>query len=363
MRKTLLHSTILLALATHIGCGPGGFSFARLIDRSKQEQQNQSNNATSSTPTQTPSNNSNQNIPNASVINDIYTLPTVTKNKADVIFCIDNSKSMENDQMLLATHFQSFIEKVKQSGVDLQIGVVSSDPDKDHGKFLTKYYSEPFLKSSSENLIFKFKQNVRLGTNGSNFEQCMRSVTIALNPEYQKDLGFIRNDSVLSVIFITDEDEFLLNGDTPKARIEKLSEALKYYKSEPNDIRISYYINLTAKQNSPGSPTSPEMKSYPATYLLAAKTLLKGKLSDVTLNFSESFIENGSQFQYSFEPLYKLSRKPNSRIEVEINGVKIPSDPKNGFQYIKETNSIHLNGSSVLTNQGLNVKISYLPMQ
>ena len=46
---------------------------------------------------------------------------------ADILWVIDNSRSMEDEQALVAEGFVSFIQNVEESNADFHIGVVTTD--------------------------------------------------------------------------------------------------------------------------------------------------------------------------------------------------------------------------------------------
>ena len=47
----------------------------------------------------------------------------------DILWVIDNSTTMTEEQELIATHFDAFAEVLLQSGSDFQVGVTSTDID------------------------------------------------------------------------------------------------------------------------------------------------------------------------------------------------------------------------------------------
>ncbi len=347
--------SIFLVIFSQIGCGVSGYNFSHMLTNEK----NDKNSSTQSSPIA-------QNEPiketapsNTVFVTQEFTVPSVSNDKADILFCVDNSGSMADKQYILSSHFQNFIEATENSGMNLHIGIVSSDVINDNGAFKTKYPGEYFLTSETPSLIEKFQNNVKLGTKGSNYEQCIRSITLGLSPNNHTNAGFLRNDAILSIIFITDEDEFIAKNENVDSRIQELQNRLRQIKGDPTKIKISYFINLKAKPPKADEMIRPDFMMYPSVYLKASENVLQGTIKDVTTDFSEEYVNIASQLQFSNEPIYKLTSLPKSKIEIEIDGMKIKNDSKNGWVYNKANNSIELRGSSIIENQNRILKISY----
>jgi hypothetical protein len=131
--------------------------------------------------------------------------------KADILFVVDNSGSMGEEQSLLASNAQSFFGNLSQSNIDYQIAVVTTDvvAAKDSGNFQG---STKIIRPSTVNGASVFANTVNgLGTNGDANEQGLKAAMLALsdplisNP--QKNGGFLRPDARLVVIIVSDEDD------------------------------------------------------------------------------------------------------------------------------------------------------------
>jgi hypothetical protein len=178
----------------------------------------------------------------------------------DILFVIDNSNSMGQEQQNLARNFPKFIDALRttQLGPDgsgrpcnendtsgckipnVNIGVVSTDlgagnyglpscevAGGDGGKLLAKPRiagctppSRPFIrydkgetniKSATEDPIQRVKEAfsciAEIGTGGCGFEHTLESARRALDPKLALNPGFIRPEALLAIVFITDEDD------------------------------------------------------------------------------------------------------------------------------------------------------------
>ncbi len=163
--------------------------------------------------------------------------------KVDIVFVVDNSGSMQQEQDNLAANFRFFMQELNIPGADLHIAAVSTDlgggagsinaacnrPGGDNGLFCTAVGRDTcaecqinvgaaggrFLRTLEPNfppapgnqgLPNAFTCMARFGTTGCGFEHSIGALRRALT---NKDNGgFVRgDDSYLAFILITDEDD------------------------------------------------------------------------------------------------------------------------------------------------------------
>ncbi len=134
----------------------------------------------------------------------------VSRPSVDILFVIDNSCSMVQEQVLLANNFPTFLEYFQTSGLDYHIGVVSTDMEDptQSGKLIARG-GYRYIDENTDNPDSVFAQMVQLG-NGGWFEERGRDAVytaIELRAENQSNLGFYRDEAALDVIFVSDEDD------------------------------------------------------------------------------------------------------------------------------------------------------------
>ena len=165
-------------------------------------------------------------------------IPVNVNRKVDILFVIDNSGSMKEEQDSLTANFSNFINVLNSipGGLpDVHIGIVSSDMgtanggsaggcsgNGDNGIFKTggvaftggvNFLSDiadtanpgQRIKNYSGALVDVFKQMASLGTSGCGFEQHISSTIAALNST--ANVGFLRDDAFLAIVYIADEDD------------------------------------------------------------------------------------------------------------------------------------------------------------
>ena len=168
----------------------------------------------------------------------------------DVLWVIDNSGSMQEEQAKLAPNFNTFISYLLQTNVHYHVGVVSTDTSSvdASGKLhcpasnpSIKFISDEFCKA--ENCAVLFKEMVELGIVGSPIEKGLQAGMMALTPpniaENYSECGsapngcFYRPEANLAVIVVSDEEDSSI-GD--KNYYKRFFEGLKGY---GNDDMIS----------------------------------------------------------------------------------------------------------------------------
>jgi hypothetical protein len=137
--------------------------------------------------------------------------------KTDILFVIDDSGSMSEEQANLRANLADFIQELKASPIanDFQVGVTttsvsastSTTPVGEHGALMG-----PVLSGASGTLVADFDAQVALvGTGGSGKEQSFAAMRFALSSPLLDaggaNEGLLRPGARLAVIFLSDEDD------------------------------------------------------------------------------------------------------------------------------------------------------------
>jgi hypothetical protein len=172
-------------------------------------------------------------------------IPSAGPIKLDLLFMIDNSPSMSEEQSNLARNFPRLIEALATMPAgfpDLHLGVVSSDLGTgssglpgacgtsagDRGILQVREgcglaaNAGRYLVSEAGGTVANFAGDIaevfaclaQLGTSGCGFEHQLQSVRMALSGFVPDNQGFLRPDAHLAVVFITDEDDCSAPADS-----------------------------------------------------------------------------------------------------------------------------------------------------
>lgn len=165
---------------------------------------------------------------------------------ADILFVVDNSGSMADEQQNLAANFEAFISEIAGPDNDYRIAVVSTDQFNDlerGGELVVQYVNEPgtgvpayvgqdrdpcvttdipkgCFRGPTANTriidsqvldratqISTFQQNVRVGSCGTGRETGLSAMRDALSKTNGCNSGFLRSEANLVIIFVSDEED------------------------------------------------------------------------------------------------------------------------------------------------------------
>ena len=147
--------------------------------------------------------------PHQTITHQGYGVPTGTQtdnfsqggeSKADILFVIDNSCSMGDEQEALGENSDLFIRNLMDSDVDFQIAVITTDSTALRGGIMTK---------DTANLEDLLEASIVAGTMGWPYEMGQEFAKLALEPGGPLDAssGFQRENSFLSIIIVSDEED------------------------------------------------------------------------------------------------------------------------------------------------------------
>lgn len=145
----------------------------------------------------------------------------------DVLFVVDDTKSMDQEQASLAEGFASFADALASAGVAWHLGVTSTDASGDRAGWLR---GEPWvLTPDLPDAVERCGDALQVGTGGAAPEAGLGVAVRALELAGRggPNAGFRRPDAVLHVVFVSDADdasEGLLGPDPVSAFLDRLDE-------------------------------------------------------------------------------------------------------------------------------------------
>jgi hypothetical protein len=165
--------------------------------------------------------------------------------KIDILFVVDNSGSMEEEQANLATNFPAFVDVIENyttSGgdhLDYHLAITTTDRNftendmipgipipfpsphfGNDGKFQVGNNcgfpgGRRFLQKGDANVRAAFSCAAKVGTDGDSSEMPLEATKLALLDRIQDgyNSGFLREDALLAVVMLTDENDCSVSGD------------------------------------------------------------------------------------------------------------------------------------------------------
>ncbi len=155
----------------------------------------------------------------------------------DIVFVVDNSGSMAQEQTNLKANFPKFVDvlnayKTKSGApLDYRLAVTSTDVTSGlKGAFATGgSISRAWLERTDANLTTVFTDRASLGTQGSSIECGLEALKLGINSPVNK--GFVRKDALFGFVILTDEDEGGLENQ-PKGTSESYLTAFDNLKEQ-----------------------------------------------------------------------------------------------------------------------------------
>ncbi len=258
-------------------------------------------------------------------------------NETDILFVVDNSGSMSQEQTNLAVNFSSFVQIVEALDVEYRLGVTSTDAS----TCANLAGSTPIVTPSTPDPTGTFATNVDLGTGGSPTEQGLLCGQTALsNPANDQ---FLRDAAGLRVMFVSDENDFSPAG---------VSDYVQYYQSlkeRPEDAILSDISGGLAGCTGAGG------QAFTAARYVAASVATGGISASICDSNWVATLSSLAWLSQSVPDTFELSRSPvEDSIEVRINGAGIYV----GWTYNSALQAIVFDGSHVPEN-GDEIEIEY----
>ena len=233
-------------------------------------------------------------------------------NATDILWVVDNSGSMGQEQASLAVNFSSFVQIVDALNMDYQIGVTTTDLA-DNGLLEG---TTPIVTPNTPDPAGTFAANVNIGTNGSASEKAFDGGYLALSspnidpggPNY----SFLRESAGLRLIFVSDEQEqsTILAGGDPAAYVNYFQSL----KANPDHVVMSDISGgLTGCSGAGGSAGA-------GTDFVAASTMSGGISASICDPNWVSTLSALAWLSQSFADTFELSETPvEDTIEVRLS--------------------------------------------
>jgi hypothetical protein len=164
--------------------------------------------------------------------------PLISAQKTDLLFVIDNSASMAEEQAAIATELPAFLEELQRDNgleQDFRVGVITTSVYlnaviNDQAQFSLyndqagrlqpvpdaqgRPTAERYLDGTDPELLEKFRRLVKQGTQGSGQETPFEAVRLAVTPPLSTtgawaggNGGFLRDGARLVVVVVSDEED------------------------------------------------------------------------------------------------------------------------------------------------------------
>jgi len=310
----------------------------------------------------------------------------------DILWVVDSSGSMKEEQEYLSKNFDSFMDSLLKDGASFQTAVTTTDicnedgsnsavcPYKNGGDSSThlrgRFTGDPgkkVLSSEDADVAQRFSWYSSVGTDGSGFEHGLEAAKLAVKRSLSgKNEKLVRDGAFLSVIVVSDEEDDGIGLGMVDAYSEKnlVEEGLTTHKFTHNDL-ITYLKSVkgvgnfavstvTGTRKSDGSMCSSphsKPKEEGTQYIAAAKATGGSIQSICDTDWSTSLGQIGQDINSQITQV-KLDKVPlTSSIVVRVNGIT-----QTDWSYIEASNSIKF-GNNSIPAPGAQITVDYKSLE
>lgn len=254
----------------------------------------------------------------------------VTIPSVDVLWVVDNSGSMMDEQNDLTTNFPVFMDYFLNSGLDYHVGVTSTDLDGTYngskGK-LVEANGIQWITPETQDVIGVFTAMASLGINGSGTERGIGATYMALETERDgANAGFFRDEASVHTVIISDEPDYTQDN------IISDSEFTEWYKTLKLDAELRTF-NVVV-----------DPRPLFGVRYVAAQEAIGGIFQDIREEDWTNVLEQLGLQAAGLKSEYFLSKLPvpeTITVRVELaDGTVLPFAPEVDFTYDPSRNSI-----------------------
>ncbi len=282
----------------------------------------------------------------------------------DILWVIDDSPSMQQEQEEVGRSFAEFIGHLQDTNIDFHIGVITTDVDRDNEDAGRLEGMPSVITVEVEDFESEFNERVQVGIDGSDMERGLEAALMALTEPMISDAnyGFLRRDATLSIIFVSDENDCSDMGAFSEnatgmacydqadqlAPVRDFVNDFRALKEDPSDVIVSAIVGPEISQNCEDT--------VPGTRYLAVAAATGGVEGNICDEDFTDIMDKMGLAVAGVRASFELEAVPViDTLEVWVGDAEededdwdlVPEDANNGWTYDPETNYITFNGDSV----------------
>ena len=264
--------------------------------------------------------------------------------KLDIVWVIDNSGSMSDEQSALGSNFSAFINEFIDKNVDFKMAITTTDTSSSSKKGAMVSGSDTKLTSARAQANpnqFKtdFKNLVKVGTSGSGSERGLEA-SEGFMQKYSN--SWVRQDAYLAVVIISDEE------DQSSKTVSTYTNYLKSFKGTDGLVKVYSVVdvnNTNCCQNGIATGSARYKDASNKTAGLIAD--IRDDFHNVLTDMGDSIINLLDSFALAGQPVA-------GSLKVYVNGILTTN-----YTYDDATHSIKFHQNS-LPPVGAEIKVTYL---
>lgn len=263
----------------------------------------------------------------------------------DILWIIDNSGTMSEEQDQLVDNFRTFTEVLYSTSVEFHIGVTTTDVEEEAGALVGEV-----LTRETEDLEDLFVEQAAQGTMGSRDEMPLEAVRLATTTARQTgyNADFFRDDAELEVIILSDEDD--QSPDPVETYLDELVD------SHPD---TGFDISAIAG-GEPAGCNSVYGSAEAGSRIIAAVEGSSGEFASICEADYEPVMAKLALASTGMTDTFELSALPDlESMEVYVDGVLMHMRPQDGWRYDASDNAVVFDGLAI-PRPGQVVEVQYI---
>jgi hypothetical protein len=275
---------------------------------------------------------------------DRFVQNTAQEAKVDILWVMDNSGSMGDEQEALASNFNTFINNFLERDVDFQMAVTTTDPRSIRrlrdGSFANvngdgQLASDPSRLTSAaaaanrDQFIADFQSAITVGVRGSGTETGLHTS----KRFFERYSDWARDDAFLIVVYISDEED--QSNRINETTVEQYVAALQGIKAQAGMTKM---YSIVTQEIDP----SKQWETIGARYAQASR-LTGGEVADIHQDFYTTLSNFGSRILDLLDS-FPLSGVPvGTDISITMNGQPLAA----GWTYDEASRTIRFDRNAI----------------
>jgi len=299
-------------------------------------------------------------------LSDLEVFHQEPTNMVDILWVVDNSQSMADEQAKIAARFDEFVTGINDADVDWHIGVISTDLD-DEGEAGLLVGDPSVLSPKTPDYRFLFQEMVQVGIGGSDMEKGIDAAYKALSQPRVSGAnnGFRREGAMLMINYFSDENDCSDRGDlwgieddepcyNHQDLLVPVVELIDDYRKLVTSNERLIVSAIVGPDISAGCDGAKPGRRYQT--MADAFGGLKGDICDTS--FDEIMEELGLQAGGMKTSFILENFAVESTIEVWIDDEPSLPDPDNGWTYDPAYHVLHFHGDGI-PPRGSRIQVEY----
>ncbi len=286
-------------------------------------------------------------------------------NEVDILWVVDNSNSMADEQEAIAQKFEAFINNIETANADFHIGVISTDlenPDQNG-----KLQGDPLWLTNQDDYVPLFQDHIQIGIEGSTKEKGIDAALAALTEPLVSgyNAGFRRPGATLSIIYLSDENDCTDRGglagyddvsacyDHSELLVD-VKDLIRDYKTIPTQgerVVVSAIVGPEIDEGCHGSKPGFRYLSMAEAFGGIQGSICEADFSRIMSDLSLEVTGVQTSFQLA-------NAAVEGTIEVVVNETQVFEDEIDGWTYDPEYWIVYFHGDGVPA-RGSTITITY----